>query len=211
MLGYQLKNVCVFCGACPGTNASYSLAADKMAAVFNARQVGLVYGGGKAGIMGRIADAVLSHRGRVIGIMPRFLLEQELGHRHLTELRIVEDMQERKIAMSIASDAFVALPGGIGTLDEISEMWTLTKLGVQNKPCGLLNIDNYYAPLVDFFHRMVEKEFLPEKYLDMLIVEEDPVRLMDRLEQYLHEHRDPEPIQMPPYNNGTYSSIHTCL
>jgi uncharacterized protein (TIGR00730 family) len=140
-----VKRVCVFCGSSPGARPGYRAAAQALGAAIAKRGLGLVYGGAHVGLMGVVADAALAEGGEVIGVLPRALETKELAHRNLSALYVVESMHERKALMAELSDAFVALPGGIGTLEEIFEAWTWTQLGLHEKPCALLDVEGYYA------------------------------------------------------------------
>ena len=143
-----MKRICVFCGSSEGSRPEYSAAAEEMAAELVRRNIGLVYGGSKVGLMGVIADAVLKAGGEVQGVIPEHLMALEVGHRGLTKLHVVQSMHERKALMADLSDAFVAMPGGFGTLEEFCEVVTWTQLGLHAKPCGILNVLNYYSPLL---------------------------------------------------------------
>jgi uncharacterized protein (TIGR00730 family) len=145
------------------------------------RGITLVYGGGRVGLMGALADAALAHGGRVIGVMPQLLLDREAGHRDLSELHVVDSMAQRKQLMGDLADAFLTLPGGIGTMDELFEAWTWTSLGLQHKPSGLLNQDGYYDSLIAFLQTCSDEGFLRSQYLSALIVDVDLERLVDKL------------------------------
>jgi uncharacterized protein (TIGR00730 family) len=150
------------------------------------RSIRLVYGGGNVGLMGAVANGALSKGGHVIGVMPKRLIEKEVQHRGLTELYSVSSMHERKMKMADLADGFVALPGGVGTLEEILEVFTWTQLGFHEKPCGLLNIEEFYTPLLDFLRRVVDQRFIKAEHLANLLVEIDQERLLSRLEAYKH-------------------------
>nr|WP_268748916.1 TIGR00730 family Rossman fold protein [Aliterella atlantica] len=180
----KLKSVCVFCGSSMGLKPTYQLAAQAMGKVLAQQGIELVYGGGNVGLMGEIADAVLAAGGKVTGVMPKSLVAKEIAHTGLTKLHIVKSMHERKALMSDLSDAFVALPGGYGTLDEFCEMLTWTQLGLQQKPCGLLNVDGYYDNLIAMFDRAVSEQFLRQENRQLVLEERDPVRLLDLLANY---------------------------
>ncbi|KJH69494.1 LOG family protein [Aliterella atlantica] len=179
-----MKSVCVFCGSSMGLKPTYQLAAQAMGKVLAQQGIELVYGGGNVGLMGEIADAVLAAGGKVTGVMPKSLVAKEIAHTGLTKLHIVKSMHERKALMSDLSDAFVALPGGYGTLDEFCEMLTWTQLGLQQKPCGLLNVDGYYDNLIAMFDRAVSEQFLRQENRQLVLEERDPVRLLDLLANY---------------------------
>ena len=148
------------------------------------RGIGLVYGGGNVGLMGRVADAVLDEGGQVIGVIPRSLVERELAHGRATQMVVVESMHERKARMADAADAFIALPGGIGTLEELFETWTWLQLGLHQKPVGLLNVREFYRPLLDFLDQLVAQGFLRQAHRDCLAVHDDAPRLLDRLAEF---------------------------
>ena len=179
-----MKRIGVFCGSSSGARPDYKNAAAELASELVKRGIGLVYGGGRIGLMGRIAEAVIAGGGEVIGVIPEFLIEKELAYEGVSELRAVQSMSERKAVMAELSDAFVALPGGYGTLDELVEMLSWTQLGIHHKPCGLLNTRDYYDALLDFFDRSVSENFLQPEHRSMLLVETDPATLLDRLESW---------------------------
>ena len=176
-----MKRVCVFCGSSPGARPGYRAAAEALGAAIAKRGLGLVYGGAHVGLMGVVADAALAQGGEVIGVLPRSLEAKELAHRNLSALYVVESMHERKALMAELSDAFVALPGGIGTLEETFEAWTWTQLGLHEKPCALLDVEGYYGSLQQFLDRAVAERFVRPEHRSMLLVEDDPERLLDAL------------------------------
>jgi uncharacterized protein (TIGR00730 family) len=176
-----VHTICVFCGSNSGRRAIYAEQARALARAIVARGMRIVYGAGSIGLMGALAEAALEAGGTVIGVAPRALLEREVVHRGLTELHVVETMLERKALMAEMSDAFVGLPGGLGTLDELFEMLTWNQLGFQAKPCGLLEVDGYYAQLRAFLDHAVGERFLRAEHRALLVVERDPGRLLDRL------------------------------
>jgi len=180
----SLRRVCVYCGSHRGRKASYAEAARRLGELLGARGIGLVYGGGRVGLMGVVADAALTAGAEVVGVIPEALETAEVGHRGLTELRVVGTMHERKAQMVELADAFIALPGGLGTLDELFEVWTWSQLGLHRKPCGLLDTDRYFAPLLAFLDRMVEDEFVRPEHRRMLLCDTSPTSLLDRLEAY---------------------------
>lgn len=167
-----------------GLKPTYQLAAQAMGKALAQRGIELVYGGGNVGLMGEIADAAIADGGRVIGVIPEALVAKEIAHTRLTKLHVVGSMHERKALMSDLSDAFVALPGGYGTLDEFCEMLTWTQLGLQQKPCGLLNVDGYYNNLIAMFDRAVSEKFLRKENRQLVLEEQDPFRLLDLLTNY---------------------------
>ena len=179
-----MRAVCVFCGSSTGEDPAYAEAARDLGRLIAGNGLTLVYGGGHVGLMGVVADAALDAGGEVIGVMPKALVDREISHTRLTKLHVVHSMHERKAKMSELSDAFVALPGGNGTLEEFFEVLTWAQLGEHGKPCGLLNVAGYYDPLFLVFDRMVEKAFLREAHRELVLVEEDPGALLERFEGY---------------------------
>lgn len=187
MKGLSLK-ICVFAGSKPGAKCDYADAAWKLGCALVERGHELVYGGGNVGLMGVIADAVLELDGHVTGVIPDALLSQEVAHEGLSDLRIVRSMHERKALMAELSDGFIAMPGGIGTMEEFFEVLSWAQLGIHNKPCGLLNVAGYYQPLIRFLDHAVEHGFLKPKHRSLLIVESVPHRLLELLEQFTKTH-----------------------
>jgi len=179
-----MRRVCVFCGSSFGADPIFRRSARAVGALLAQRGFDLVYGGGNIGLMGEIANAVLEHHGHVIGVIPRALADRELAHLSLQDLRIVDSMHERKALMADLADAFVALPGGLGTLEEFCEILTWAQLGIHTKPCGLLNVRAYYAPLIEFLDEAVAARFLTREHRDMVFVEEDPEALLRRFGAY---------------------------
>jgi uncharacterized protein (TIGR00730 family) len=161
--------LCVFCGSSPGLSPHYAEAAAAFGRAMVRHGSALVYGGGRVGLMGVIADAVLAAGGEAIGVIPRALVERELAHEGLSTLHIVDSMHDRKRLMAELSDGFVALPGGVGTLEELFEQWTWAQLGIHGKPCGLFNVTGYFDPLIAMVERMIGEGFLDRKYAAMLI------------------------------------------
>lgn len=180
----MIARICVFCGSNSGADPLYARAARDVGALLARERIALVYGGGSVGLMGIVADAVLENGGEVIGVIPRALWEREVGHRSLTKLHIVETMHERKAMMASLADAFIALPGGIGTLEEIFEIWTWAQLGLHAKPCGFLDVAGFYAPLMEFLDRAVVAGFLREQHRAVALVDDDPTRLLQRFNEY---------------------------
>ena len=176
-----MKNVCVFCGSRSGRTPVYLESARALGAAIASSGATLVYGGGGRGMMGALADAALAARGRVIGVIPRDLFEREHLHEGLTELHAVEGMPERKTLMAELSDGFVSLPGGIGTMDEMFEMWTWTQLGVHAKPSVLLNVDSYYDPLLAFIDEMTDTGYLAPDQRAILQVADTPAAALSSL------------------------------
>lgn len=179
-----MKRICVFCGSNRGAKAEYRAAAAETGRLLVRRGIGLVYGGGAVGLMGVIANAVLDAGGEAIGIIPRTLVEREVGHPRLSETHVVETMHQRKALMSEMADGFIALPGGVGTMEELFEVWTWAQLGLHRKPCGLLNVGGFYRTLVTFLDYSVTEEFLRPQHRSMLMVESDPAALLDRFAIY---------------------------
>ena len=179
-----MKRVCVYCGSSPGRSPRYREAARLLGREMVDRGLDLVYGGASIGVMGAVADAVLERGGEAIGVIPRSLATKEVAHSELTELIVVGSMHERKAQMAELSDAFVALPGGWGTCEEIFEMLTWAQLGFHAKPCGLLNVDGYYDPLFAFLEHAITERFVKEEFRPMMIMEEDSGRLLDRFAVY---------------------------
>ena len=176
-----MRSVCIFCGSNTGAGDAYADATRALAGAVVKRGLRLVYGGGSIGLMGVLGEAALAAGGHVIGVTPRRLLEREVVHRGLTELRVVETMHERKALMADLSDAFIALPGGLGTLDEMFEMLTWVQLGIHRKPCGLLDVAGYFAGLAAFLDHAVEQRFVKAEHRSMLITERSPEVLLERL------------------------------
>jgi uncharacterized protein (TIGR00730 family) len=174
-------SLCVYCGSRAGDTPAYAGAADELGAAIGRSGGRLVYGGGKVGLMGRVADATLAAGGRVLGVIPQALMDREVGHRGITELVVVPTMHERKQRMAEAADAFVALPGGIGTLEELYEVWSWQQLGYHDKPVALLNVDGYYDALLAFMGTSRDRGFVTPSQHDALIVERDVAPLMSRL------------------------------
>ncbi len=176
-----LRRVCVFCGSSAGIDPDYRAAATVLGRLLAARGIGLVFGGGHVGLMGAVADAVLAAGGEAVGVIPRGLQRRELGHEGLTELRVVESMHERKAQMAELADGFLALPGGMGTLEEAAEALTWAQLGIHGKPVGLLDVRGYWQPLVRFLDHAVAEGFLRPEHRRLCLVERDPAALLDLL------------------------------
>ena len=174
-------NLCVFCGSSVGARASYTKAAQQLASLMAKRGIGLVYGGGNIGLMGVMADAVMSAGGSVTGVMPRNLLAREIGHAGITDLRVVDTMHQRKALMADLSSGFIALPGGYGTFEEFFEVVTWTQLGLHRKGCGLLNIDGYYDPFVAMLDRAVADGFIKRENRALVLDDTSPEALLDRV------------------------------
>jgi uncharacterized protein (TIGR00730 family) len=176
-----MRSLCIFCGSSPGTRPEYRDAARTLGATLAERRIRLVYGGGHVGLMGVVADAVLEAGGDVVGVITDGLQAREVGHTALPDLRVVRTMHERKAMMASLADAFAALPGGAGTLDELFEAWTWTQLGIHNKPVGLLNVIGYFDPLIAFLDRAVEERFIRAEYCEALVVADRVEALLDGL------------------------------
>ncbi|MGE7758482.1 TIGR00730 family Rossman fold protein [Peribacillus sp. NPDC097895] len=179
-----MKSLAVFCGSSNGASTIYLEKAKKLGVELAKRNITLVYGGSSVGIMGAVADSVLEAGGKVIGVMPEFLEKKEIAHKSLTELIVVESMHERKAKMAELADGFMVLPGGPGTLEEFFEIFTWAQLGLHQKPCGLLNINHYYDPLIALFHHMSDEQFLHEKFRSMAMVDVEPSGLLDQFNTY---------------------------
>ena len=179
-----IKRICVFCGSSPGAHKDYALCAEKLGRLLAENKIELVYGGGSVGLMGVIARAVIAHGGQVTGVIPEALARRGVGLQELKNLKIVRSMHERKAVMAELSDAFIALPGGIGTFEEFLEVLTWTQLKIHSKPCALLNIRNYYGGLMDFLSHAVKENFVEKEHRDMVIVEENPKKLLERIASF---------------------------
>ena len=182
-----MKKICVFCGSSRGNNPVYVNAANEFGQYLVSQKIDLVYGGSHIGIMGILADTVLENGGRVYGVITRQLQSKEIAHTGITKLHVVETMHERKAMMENLSDGFVALPGGVGTLDEIVEIFTWSQLSIHRKPFGFLNINNYFNRLHEFFRHMMTEGFLNEKYFHKLIISNNPAKLIETLKSYNYE------------------------
>jgi uncharacterized protein (TIGR00730 family) len=180
----ELKRVCVFCGSSFGSNPRHLEAAERLGARLAAEGIGLVFGGGCIGLMGKLADAVLAGGGEVIGVIPRALVNREVAHMGLTELRVVASMHERKAVMADLADGFVALPGGLGTVEEFCEVITWAQLGIHSKPCALLNVDSYFNPFLSFLDHTVDQGFVDPKSRSLVLVADEPGALLDALRRY---------------------------
>lgn len=179
-----MKSVCVFCGGNPGARPSYQHAATKLGEALASRGVGLVYGGASVGLMGAVADATLAGGGKVTGVIPRMLADREIAHTGVTRLEVVGSMHERKALMASLSEGFIALPGGFGTMDELFEILTWAQLGLHQWPCGLLDVEGYYRSLITFLDHAADEGLLKREHRAMLLVDDDPARLLDRMERY---------------------------
>jgi len=179
-----MKTVCVYCGSAYGARPVYAEAAKAFGRALVEADLALVYGGGSVGLMGTIADEVLARGGRAIGVIPELLMNKEVGHNGLTELHVVPDMHQRKKKMADLADAFVSMPGGVGTFEELFEAYTWAQLRYHEKPVALLNVDSYYDPLLAMLRHTVEEGFMRAPFLDMLQVAADPVKLIEALKAY---------------------------
>jgi len=175
-----MKRVCVFCGSSPGNDPVYLASAKEVGRALARRGLGLVYGGGSVGLMGALADAALEAGGEVVGVIPKALQLRELAHAGLTSLHVVSSMHERKAKMAELAHAFMALPGGMGTLEEFAEVLTWAQLGLHARPCGLLDVGGYYRPLISFFDRAVEQGFVREEHRKLVLVADRPDALLDQ-------------------------------
>ena len=178
----HLQTVCVFCGANPGADPAYTNAATAMGRFLAGSGRRIVFGGGRTGLMGALADGALGAGGEIIGVMPRNLIEREVAHTGLSELRVVESMHERKALLSDLSNGFLAMPGGLGTMEELFEVWTWGQLGLHRKPCGLLEVNGFYAPLLAFLDHAVDEGFISERNRSVLVVDNEPAALIARME-----------------------------
>ena len=191
-----LQRLCVFCGSSSGFDPVHRRAADELGALMAREGIELVYGGGSVGLMGAIADAVLAANGRVIGVIPEFLATKELLHTGVTDLRVTHDMHERKALMAELSDGFIAMPGGLGTFEELFEVMTWSQLGLHRKPIGLLNVAGYFDPLVAMIDRAITDGFCKEQHRGLFVVDDDAARLLERL-------RTHEAPQVPKWIRST--------
>jgi uncharacterized protein (TIGR00730 family) len=191
-----MKRVCVFCGSNAGIRPEYGIAAQGLATVLARRGLGLVYGGGKVGLMGLLADSMLEAGGEVIGVIPQSLVAKEVAHHGVSELRVVDTMHQRKALMNELSDAFIALPGGFGTLDEFFEILTWSQLGIHGKPSGLLNVSGYFDSLLAMLDHAVSERFLRPAHRELVITDSDADSLLQRLTSFA-------PVQAGKWANAT--------
>lgn len=180
-----MNSLCVFCGSSPGVDPRFLEEAIRCGTEIAQAGMTLVYGGGKVGLMGAVADAALAAGGRVTGIMPQDLVDQEIAHRGLTDLHVVRNMHERKLAMSELSDGFLCLPGGPGTFEEIFEQWTWALLGIHAKPCGFVNVAGYYEPMRAITQHMADHGFIAQKYVDMLVYADSTTEALAAFRSYV--------------------------
>jgi len=180
-----VKNICVFCGSSPGTDPKFMEEAVRCGTLIAEAGLTLVYGGGKVGLMGAVADAALAAGGRVVGVMPEDLVNQEIAHRGLSELHVVQSMHERKLTMADLSDGFLCLPGGPGTFEEIFEQWTWALLGIHAKPCGFVNVSGYYDLMRQTIQQMADNGFIAQTYVDMLVYADGTAEVLERFRDYV--------------------------
>lgn len=178
-----MKRICVNCGSSPGFDPVYMAMAEKLGSMLSKEKIELVYGGAEVGLMGKVADAVLQSGGKVIGVIPGVLADH-VAHQGLTELHIVDSMHERKAMMFDLSDGFIALPGGFGTIEEITELLTWSQLGLSSKPCGLINVNGYYDLLLTFFDGAVNEGFMKQEHRNMLLDDVSPEGILEKLHHY---------------------------
>lgn len=179
-----MKRICVFCGSSPGGQPEYTQVAHQLGHTLVRKNIGLVYGGGRVGMMGQIAQTVLESGGEVIGVIPKRLAEKEVAFTELTDLRVVDSMHSRKALMAELSDGFIALPGGLGTIEEFFEVLTWGQLGIHQKPCGLLNVKGYFNKLVAFLDHAVGEQFVEKEHRSMILMDETPEGLLHQFESY---------------------------
>lgn len=184
MKSTEIKRVCVFCGSKPGSDPAFAKTAQELGTLLGKEKVGLVYGGGKVGLMGVVADSALKENAEVIGVLPAALKDKEVGHDGLTELIITETMHGRKEKMYDISDAFIAMPGGLGTLDEMCEILTWSQLGMHEKPCGLLNPSGYFDKFLEMLDHALSQNLLHKEHRELLIVETNPQTLLEKFRAY---------------------------
>ncbi len=185
-----MKRICVFCGSNKGVRPAYIAAAKALGQAFVKRNIGLVYGGGNVGLMGIIADEVLALGGEAVGVIPQSLVRREVAHQNLTKQHIVNTMHERKALMADLSDGFIAMPGGMGTFDEFCEILTWAQLGIHHTPCGILNVENYFTPLLTMFDHAVTEGFLRNSHRALILEATEPESLLDALAAYQPQHAE---------------------
>lgn len=179
-----IQRICVFCGANIGSKPAYVKEAELLAQEFVEHGISLVYGGGNVGIMRILANAMMEKKGQVIGVIPKALEDRELAHRGLTKLYVVSSMHERKALMADLSDGFILFPGGIGSLDEFFEIWTWSQLGIHQKPIGILNVEDYFNPLISLIDHVVNEGFLRESHRQTVIIEKNPKTLIQKFQNF---------------------------
>ena len=180
----DIRRLAIFCGSNPGARPEYKAVTRSFGNALCERGIEVVYGGSSVGLMAVLADTMLEAGGGITGVIPRMLVDREVANTALSDLRIVESMHERKSLMAELADGFVALPGGIGTLEEFFEIWTWAQLGMHEKPCGLLNVAGYFDPLLSFLDRAVDEGFVRQVHREMVVVESDPEALIDKFGEY---------------------------
>jgi len=185
-----MKRIAVFCGSSIGNEEEYLIAAQNLGSALVKNGLGLVFGGGMIGLMGVIARRMLEIGGEVIGVIPEALFKKELALKELTDLRIVRSMHERKAVIADLSDGFIAMPGGLGTIEEIFEALTWTQLGIHTKPCGFLNVRNYFNYLIEFLNHMSDQNFIDKEHRSMIIMEENPEVLLKKINSYKYQKVD---------------------
>ena len=193
-----MKSICVFCGSSSGKNIKHLLAAQHLGKIIAKENLTLVYGGGNIGIMGELANTVLQYNGKVIGVIPEDLVAREAALKDVTELKIVKSMHERKAMMAELSDGFIAMSGGIGTLEEFFEIWTWAQLGIHSKPIGLLNINHYYDELIGFIIKSTSEGFVKDDNLKMIIIDSDPQSLIEKMQEF-------KPVDVRKWTNSVNS------
>ena len=181
-----MKRISVFCGSSPGNDKEFAIQAKSLGQSLVKNGLGLVFGGGAVGLMGKIARTVLAEGGEAIGVIPKAMVDKELALQELTDLRIVDSMHERKALIADLSDGFIALPGGLGTIEEIFEALTWTQLGIHQKPCGFLNTRDYFSHLIKFLDHMSDQEFVNTKHREMIFIEKEPEILLEKFKSYQH-------------------------
>ncbi len=179
-----MKRICVFCSSNNGADPIYLETAKKLGVFLVKEKIELVYGGGRVGLMGKIADTVMENGGKVIGVIPEALAEKEVAHEGLTELKVVSSMHERKALMAELSDGFIALPGGFGTFEELCEIITWAQLGFHDKPCGFLNINSYYEPLIELFDKATNEGFVRQEHRNIVLIQEDIQKMIEAMREY---------------------------
>ena len=183
-----MKRICVFCGSSPGSQPEYVEMAKALGKALAQNKIELVYGGGNVGMMGILANAVVTHGGAVTGVITNHLFKMEVAFTELSDLRVVETMHERKALMAELSDGFIAMPGGFGTMDEMFEILTWAQLNIHEKPCGFLNVNGYYDKLVEFIDHMISQQFVKEDYKGLVLMDKEPEGLLEQFENYTHIH-----------------------
>lgn len=184
----EIKNLAVFCGSSAGTNNVYIENAERLGKELANRNKALIYGGAQVGCMGALANASLHNGGQVVGVIPQKLKDVEIAHEQLTELHVVHTMHDRKSKMADLADGFIALPGGAGTLEEWFEVFTWAQLGYHAKPCGLLNVNNFFDPLIAMIDHTIKEGFMNENYREMILISSDPNELLEKMDSYRPSH-----------------------